>query len=130
VVISNRQDWLSISSTPSRFKALLIWTSRTPVSILKDIQRFLIFVENKYFQSCHTSCHNTRAGFDSAPLVSIESGCSSIIKDGPPLSTVRYGDMFYPGLLLTYKTARAFERSCAHSQDGAICPIFEGDMPP
>jgi hypothetical protein len=32
--------------------------------------------------------------------VSVESGCSSIIKYGPPLSTVRYGDTFYPGLLL------------------------------
>jgi hypothetical protein len=26
------------------------------------------------------------------------------------------------------KEARAFERSCTVSQDGAICPIFEGDM--
>jgi hypothetical protein len=28
--------------------------------------------ENKYFHSCHASRHNTRAGFDSAPLVSVE----------------------------------------------------------
>jgi hypothetical protein len=48
--------------------------------------------ENKYFQSCHTSRHNTPAGFNSAPLVSVEKSCSSIIKYGPPLSTVRYGD--------------------------------------
>jgi hypothetical protein len=25
--------------------------------------------ENRYFQSCHTSSNNTRAGFDSAPLL-------------------------------------------------------------
>jgi hypothetical protein len=43
---------------------------------------------DKYFQSCHTSRGNTRAGFDSAPLVSVEKGCSSIFKYGPPLSSV------------------------------------------
>jgi hypothetical protein len=30
----------------------------------------------------------------------------------------------------TSKKARVFERSCTVSQDGAIGPIFEGDMPP
>jgi hypothetical protein len=55
-------------AAPSRFKAGLIWTGRTSVSILKDIQRFLIFVENKYSQSRHTSRYDTRAGFDSVPL--------------------------------------------------------------
>jgi hypothetical protein len=32
--------------------------------------------ENKYFQSCHTHRTITRAGFESAPLVSIEKGYS------------------------------------------------------
>jgi hypothetical protein len=31
---------------------------------------------------------------------------------------------------LPNKKTRAFTRSCAHSQDGAIGPIFEEDMPP
>jgi hypothetical protein len=77
VVISNRQDWWNCSLTPSRFKAGIMWSGRSSVSILKNIQRILIFVENKYFQSCHTSRHNTRAGFDSAPLVSVEKGSMS-----------------------------------------------------
>jgi hypothetical protein len=34
-------------------------------------------------------------------------------------------DFFYPD-----KKTRAFKRSCALSQEGAIGPIFEGDMPP
>jgi hypothetical protein len=35
-----------------------------------------------------------------------------------------------PLLILTLnKKTRAFERSCTVSQDGAIGPIFEGDMP-
>jgi hypothetical protein len=42
---------------------------------------------------------NTRAGFESAPLVSVEKGRSSIIGHGPPLSTVRYGDTYHPRLL-------------------------------
>jgi hypothetical protein len=36
-----------------------------------DTQRTLVnlsITENKHFQSCHASRHNTRAGFDSAPL--------------------------------------------------------------
>jgi hypothetical protein len=36
-----------------------------------------------------------------------------------------------PSLILTLnKKARALERACTPSQDGAIGPIFEGDMPP
>jgi hypothetical protein len=35
-----------------------------------------------------------------------------------------------PSLILTLnKKTRAFEQSCTVSQDGAIGPIFEGDMP-
>jgi hypothetical protein len=36
-----------------------------------------------------------------------------------------------PLLILTLnKKARALERACIVAQDGAICLIFEGDMPP
>jgi hypothetical protein len=36
-----------------------------------------------------------------------------------------------PSLILTLnKKARALERACIVAQDGAIGPIFEGDMPP
>jgi hypothetical protein len=44
--------------------------------------------ENNYFQSCHTSRHNTRAGFDSAPILHTQTGCSSLCLEGPPLSSV------------------------------------------
>jgi hypothetical protein len=57
--------------------------------------------ENKYFQSWHTSCHNTRAGFDSAPLVSVEKWCSTIIGYGPSLNAVGSAHSMHPGLLLT-----------------------------
>jgi hypothetical protein len=57
--------------------------------------------ENKYFQSCHASRHNTRAGFDSAPQVSVEKGYSSIIRYGPPLNDVGTAHTKHPGLLLT-----------------------------
>jgi hypothetical protein len=36
--------------------------------------------ENEHFQLCHTSRDNTRAGFESAPLVSVETGSSSILR--------------------------------------------------
>jgi hypothetical protein len=32
-------------------------------------------------------------------------------------------------LFFTSKKARVLERACTPSQDGAIGPIFEGDMP-
>jgi hypothetical protein len=36
-----------------------------------------------------------------------------------------------PSLILTpNKKARALERACIVAQDGAIGPVFEGDMPP
>jgi hypothetical protein len=44
---------------------------------------------------------NTRAGFDSAPLVCVEKACSSIKKEGPPLSSVGAAYTTHPGLLLT-----------------------------
>jgi hypothetical protein len=58
-------------------------------------------IEDIYFQSWHTSRHNTRAGFDSAPLVSVETGCSSIIRYGPSLNAVDAAHTTHPGLLLT-----------------------------
>jgi hypothetical protein len=57
--------------------------------------------ENKYFQSWHTSRHNTRAGFDSAPQVSVEKCCSSIIRYGTSLNDVGAAHTKHPGLLLT-----------------------------
>jgi hypothetical protein len=44
---------------------------------------------------------NTRAGFDSAPLSSVEKGSSSIIKYGPPFSSVGVAYTTHLGLLLT-----------------------------
>jgi hypothetical protein len=44
---------------------------------------------------------NTRARFDSAPLVCVEKACSSIKKEGPPLSSVGAAYTTHPGLLLT-----------------------------
>jgi hypothetical protein len=67
----------------------------------QDFQPFLIFVENKYFQSCHTSRHNTRAGFDSTPLASVVKGSSSITRYGPSLDDVGVAHAKHPGLLLT-----------------------------
>jgi hypothetical protein len=60
------------------------------------------YLKNNYFQSWHTLRHNTRAGFDSAPLVSVEKACSSIKKEGPPLGTVRYSNTNQSSLLLTW----------------------------
>jgi hypothetical protein len=57
--------------------------------------------ENEYFQPWHTSRHNTRAGFDSAPLVSVEKCCSSMIRYGPSLNDVGAAHTKHPGLLLT-----------------------------
>jgi hypothetical protein len=44
---------------------------------------------------------NTRAGFDSAPLVCVEKAYSSIKKEGPPLSSVGAAYTTHPGLRLT-----------------------------
>jgi hypothetical protein len=44
---------------------------------------------------------DTRAGFDSAPLVCVENACSSIKKEGLPLSSVGVAYTKHPGLLLT-----------------------------
>jgi hypothetical protein len=44
---------------------------------------------------------NTRAGFESAPLLSVEKGSSSIIRYGLPLSSVGAAHTKHPGLLLT-----------------------------
>jgi hypothetical protein len=44
---------------------------------------------------------NTRAGFDSAPLVCVEKAYSSIKKEGPPVSSVGAAYTTHPGLLLT-----------------------------
>jgi hypothetical protein len=68
-------------------------TQQTPV--------FLVIYENKYFQSCHASRAFTRAGFKSAPLSNIQTGCSSIIKYVRAYTSVRSGDTTYPGRLLT-----------------------------
>jgi hypothetical protein len=56
---------------------------------------------NKYFQSCHASRDNTRAGFESATLVSVERDISSIIRYDPPLSAVGAAHIKHPGHLLT-----------------------------
>jgi hypothetical protein len=50
---------------------------------------------------CTSSRAFTRAGFESAPLVSVEKGCSSIIRYGPPLNAVGVAHTTHPGLLLT-----------------------------
>jgi hypothetical protein len=57
--------------------------------------------ENKYFQSWHTSRHNTRAGFDSAPLVNVEKCCASIIRYGLSLNDIGAAHKKHPGLLLS-----------------------------
>jgi hypothetical protein len=57
--------------------------------------------ENKSFQSCHTSRDDTRAGFESAPLVSVEKGCSSIIKYVRAYASVGAAHTKHPGLLLS-----------------------------
>jgi hypothetical protein len=44
---------------------------------------------------------NTRAGFDSVPLTSVEKGASSIIRYGPTLNDVGAAHTKHPGLLLT-----------------------------
>jgi hypothetical protein len=62
---------------------------------------FLGINENKYFQSCHTYHDNTRAGFDSAPITDTQTGCSSIIKYGPPLSAVGAAHTKQLSLILT-----------------------------
>jgi hypothetical protein len=52
--------------------------------------------------NCATLRRNdTRARFDSAPLVCVENACSSIKKEGPPLSSVGAAYTTHPGLLLT-----------------------------
>jgi hypothetical protein len=53
----------------------------------RHIPIILDLIENIDFQSCHASRHKTRAGFESAPLVSVEKGSSSIIRYGPPLNS-------------------------------------------
>jgi hypothetical protein len=59
------------------------------------------YLKTNIFQSWHTSRHNTRAGFDSAPQVSVEKGCSSIIRYGPSLKDVGAAHSKHPGFLLT-----------------------------
>jgi hypothetical protein len=69
-----------------------------------DTQRMLVNLsinENKYFQSCHASRDNTCAGFESAPLVSVEKGSSSIIKYEQAYTTVCCGNTIQTGVLLT-----------------------------
>jgi hypothetical protein len=62
---------------------------------------FLVINENIYFQSCHISRDNTQAGFESAPLLSVEKGCPTIMRDGPPLNAVGAAHTTHPGLLST-----------------------------
>jgi hypothetical protein len=59
------------------------------------------YLEINIFQSCHASRENTRAGFEPAPLVSVEKGCSSILRYGLPLNAVGAAHTTRPGLLLT-----------------------------
>jgi hypothetical protein len=69
-----------------------------------DTQHILIIlglIENKDLQSCHASRHNTRAGFESAPLVSVEKGSSSISRYGRPLNAVGAAHTEHPGHLST-----------------------------
>jgi hypothetical protein len=101
VVIPEWLDWLNCSLTPCQRNSELICTAYTCVSILKGVQRILIFFENKHFQLCHTSRHKTRAGFDSAPQVSVEKGWPSIMRYGPPLNDIGAAHTKHPGLLLT-----------------------------
>jgi hypothetical protein len=58
-------------------------------------------LKEKYFSVVAPSGDNTRAGFDSAPLVSVEKASSSIKKECPPLGTVRYSNTNQSSLLLT-----------------------------
>jgi hypothetical protein len=44
---------------------------------------------------------NARAGFDSAPLTSVEKGAMSEIRYGPSLTDVGAAHTKHPGLLLT-----------------------------
>jgi hypothetical protein len=88
VVTSNWQDWSNGSSTPSQFKALLIWAGLVCVSIFQQnpVTRFSCF---------------TRAGFTSTPLTNVQTGCSSLSEEGPPLSSVGAAHSNKPGLLLS-----------------------------
>jgi hypothetical protein len=86
--------------------------------------------ENKYFQSCHASRDNTRAGFKSAPMVSVETGCSSITEYVWACTSVDAAHTKQSSLILTFnKKTRALERSCALSQEGAISPILREICP-
>jgi hypothetical protein len=68
-------------------------TQRTSVHLSID--------EFKYFQLCHACRDNTRAGFDSPPLTSVEKGSSSILRYGTPLNAVGAAHIMHPGHLLT-----------------------------
>jgi hypothetical protein len=72
------------------------------VSILLQHNLMVLGInETKYFQSCHTSRDNTRAGFESAPLVSVDKGCSSIMKYVRAYTSVGAAHTKHPGLLLS-----------------------------
>jgi hypothetical protein len=68
---------------------------------LAKVRCACVFEIKFFFQSCHTSGDNTRAGFDSATLNGVENRWGSEIRYGPSLSTVRYGDTNQTGLLLS-----------------------------
>jgi hypothetical protein len=69
----------------------------------------------------------TRAGFDSQlPRIGL-----GLLLRGKGLLAVEVRPIQSNLCLFqVYKKTRAFGRSCTVSQDGAIGPIFEGDMPP
>jgi hypothetical protein len=58
------------------------------------------YLKINMFQSWQTYRHNTCAGFDSAPLASVEKGSPSPIRYGAPLNSVG-ADTKHPGHLLT-----------------------------
>jgi hypothetical protein len=46
------------------------------------------------------------------------------------LHFVEIPETFFLWLFLLIRLLRALKRSCALSKEGALSPIFEGDMPP
>jgi hypothetical protein len=69
----------------------------------------------------------TQAGFDSQlPQIGLGlllRGKGLLSVEVPPIQSNLH-------FFFTNKKARILERGCSVSKKGAICPIFEGDMPP
>jgi hypothetical protein len=90
-----------LGETNRENQQILIANSIEQNNVIKALVAKIAAMETAAATQCHTSRHNTRAGFDSAPQVSVEKGCSSIMRYGPPLKAVGAAHTTHPGLLLT-----------------------------